>query len=133
MKTRVSDEPVDGLSLEDAQAERGRLVQEVADIQAQLGDRSKRGCVTRAEYGAWRTRAIHAMRLRQARMARLKDRIRVEIRERLSAKAKLMDTTDVGLLRSMLSLVKDLVEDEEIELSVHEQALVDYVRERVRS
>lgn len=134
MTKRVSATPVSSLTLDEALEERRVLVEESHDIQAQLGDRNKMvegRRMSETEYNEWRSKAVHALNVRQTRMAALKEHVR-KLRAAASVtEAGITDTSDLGLLRSCSLLLRKLAR-EGVEFEPGEQAVLDVVRARLQ-
>lgn len=89
------------LSLEEAEDLKSRLLAEIQDIQAQLGDRERPTQMDPDEYETWRSRAKWALTIKQRQYRDVKDQVK-----RLRA-----DTENpVTLLRQALDLLKDIQE-----------------------
>lgn len=136
MKTvRPARPPVSTLTMQQVLDERSELIQEVEDIQAKLGDRNRTLNGERMgsdAYWEWRKRAINAMRVRQKRMAELKQHlIQLRMNERVEA-AKLNDNSDSGLLKAAYDLLMTLISDIGGDIDENEQAVVDLLRDRVQ-
>jgi hypothetical protein len=135
LRTQKSERPVESLTLDEAIAERQRLVKTTMDAQDELSDRNRIGTdgkrISAHDYWAWHRTVSKVVRDNQHRMGLLREHIR-KMRQRSSvAEAKVEDVTDRGLLKSAYELLCTLAR-EDVDFDAHEQALMDVIRERIQ-
>jgi hypothetical protein len=136
MTTKVLHDqlPLEGLTLDEALAERQKLINEASDIQAALSDKDKKHPdgtrMSDTEYWDWRKRAIFALRARQRRMSELKEFVRKERYKANAVAADLKDLSDIGLLQAAYGLLRTLSR-EGVDITEKEQALMDVIRDRL--
>lgn len=133
--TNRSTRSVEDMTLDEAIAERQRLIRETMDAQDVLSDRNRLDPdgkrVSAHAYWEWHRGVSKQVRDNQHRMGLLRERIRQLRQVSTSRTAKVQDSTDLGLLTSAYNLLKTLV-NEGVDLDPDEQALLDTIRERVQ-